>query len=77
MCRPLYVDKLGYVHNAIHRNTVPITDGYSIEYNLADRDSSAYIAIHYGTDDRGIESRWVRGAMHPFRQAMGIRQPPL
>ena len=77
MCRPQYVNTPGYIHNAIRCNTVLITDGYSIKYNLAHRDSSVGVATHYGTDDRGIESRWVRGATHPSRQALGISQPPL
>jgi len=77
VCRPLYVITPGYIHNAIHRNTVLNTNGYSIKYNLAYRDSSVRVATHYGTEDRGIESRWLRGATHPSRQALGISQPPL
>jgi hypothetical protein len=40
------------------------------------RDSSVRIATSYGLDCPGIESRWERDLLHPFRSALGPKQPP-
>jgi len=37
-----------------------------------DRDSSVGIAIRYGLDDPGIESRWGRDFPHPSIPALGL-----
>ena len=39
-------------------------------------DSSVGIAIRYGLDGPGIESRWGRDCPHPSRPALGPTQPP-
>jgi hypothetical protein len=40
------------------------------------RDTSVGIAIRYGPDGQGIESRWRRDFPHPSRPALGPTQPP-
>ena len=42
---------------------------------LVGQDSSVGIAIRYGLDAPGIESRWGRVFPHPFRPALGTAQP--
>ena len=41
------------------------------------RDSSVSIAIRYGLDGPGIESRWSGELPHPSRPALGPTQPPI
>jgi len=41
------------------------------------QDSSFGIAILYGLDGPGIESRWEQGIPHPSRPALGPTQPPI
>jgi hypothetical protein len=41
------------------------------------RDSSVGIAILYGLDGTGIESRWGRDFPHPSRPALGPTQLPI
>ena len=40
-------------------------------------DSSVGIAIRYGLDGPGIESRWGRDFQHPSTPALGPTQPPI
>ena len=40
-------------------------------------DSSVFIAIRYGLDSPGIESRWGRHFPHLFRPALGPTRPPI
>jgi len=42
------------------------------------RDSSVGIAIRYGLDGPGIETRWGgRDFLHPFKPALGPTHPPV
>ena len=41
------------------------------------RDRSVGIAIRYGLDGPGIESRWRRYFSHLFIPALGLNQPPI
>jgi hypothetical protein len=41
------------------------------------RDSEVGIAIHYGLDGPGIESRWGRDFPHTSRLALWPTQPPI
>jgi len=53
---------------------------FIIEYILmvsGGRDSSVGIAIRYGLDGPGIESRWGRDFPHPSRAVLGPTQPPV
>ena len=47
--------------------------GYAVSRG---RDSSVGIAIRYGLEGPGIESRWGRDFPHPSRPALGPTQPP-
>jgi hypothetical protein len=40
-------------------------------------DSVVRIAICYGLDGTGIESRWGQDVLHPSRPALGPTQPPI
>jgi hypothetical protein len=44
---------------------------------LGSRDSSVGIAVRYGLDGPGIESRWGRDFPRPSRPALGPTQPPI
>jgi len=46
-------------------------------YKYVSRDSSVGIAIRYGLDGPGIESRRRRDFPHPSRPALGPTQPPV
>jgi hypothetical protein len=46
-------------------------------HRLRGRDSIVSIAICYGLDSLGIESRWGRDFLLPFRPALGLTQPPV
>jgi hypothetical protein len=41
------------------------------------RNSVVGIANRYGLDGTGIESRWRRDFLHPFRPALGLTQLPV
>jgi hypothetical protein len=45
--------------------------------NCVGRDISVDIAIRYGLDGVGIESRWERDFPQPSRPALGPTQPPV
>ena len=40
-------------------------------------DSVVGIATHHGLDGPGIESRWGRDFLQPFRLVVGSTQPPI
>ena len=42
---------------------------------IMSRDSSVGIATRYGLDGPGIESRWGRDFLHPFRPALNPHPP--
>jgi hypothetical protein len=44
---------------------------------IVGRDSAVGIAIRYGTDGPGIESRWGLDFSHPSRPALLPTQPPI
>jgi hypothetical protein len=44
---------------------------------LEGQDTSVGIAISYGLDSPGIESRWRRDFPHRSRPALGPTQPPI
>ena len=48
-----------------------------VQLVILGRGSSVGIAIRYGLDGPGIESRWWRDFPHPSRPALGLTQPPM
>jgi hypothetical protein len=61
-----------FVHIAYHNSVILTTRS-----SFVGRDSVDGIAIRYGLDDPGIESRGGRDFPHPPRPALGSTQPPL
>ena len=47
------------------------------QYIYVGRDSSVSIATRYGLEGPGVESRWGRDFLHPFRPDLGPTQPPM
>jgi hypothetical protein len=58
-----------FVRSALNLNFVSTVSGGS--------DSSVGIAMGYGLDGTGIESRWGRDFPHLSRPALGPTQPPV
>jgi hypothetical protein len=50
---------------------------WMVHMNTRERDSSVGIAIRYGLEGPGIESRCWREFPHPSRPALGPTQPPV
>ena len=57
------------------RNVVIAIVKTGLLYPSGGRDSSVGIAVCYGLDGPGIESRWGRDFPHPSRPALGLTQP--
>ena len=48
-----------------------------VPYEIVGRNSSVDIAIRYGLDGPGIESRWERDLPHQSTPILGLTQPPI
>ena len=66
------------MHNqSINKGKVTAVDVFNLDPSIVGRDSIADIAINYGLDGPGIESRWGLDFPHPFSPVLGPNQPPI
>jgi hypothetical protein len=73
----LYILRLNGHSEMIHSPNLQKYFIRKLNINLRSRDSSVGIAIGYGLDGPGIESRWGRAISHTSRPVLGPTQSPV